>query len=160
MEGWSNFFMAETGAAAALIGLLFVAISINLPRILEHAHLPGRAAEALTMLVGALIICSLTLLPGQPRPALGAEILVIGLAVLLYPVFSRSWVVWNEEGAPMPSLLTRLALTFLPAAPLPLGGLALALGQPWGLYLVAVGVLMAFVSAVINCWVLLVEILR
>ncbi len=35
------------GASAALLGLLFVAISINLEQILKHRHLPGRAAGTL-----------------------------------------------------------------------------------------------------------------
>jgi hypothetical protein len=43
--GWDNFFVAEVGAAAALSGLLFVAVSINLTRILAIPHLPARAAE-------------------------------------------------------------------------------------------------------------------
>ena len=38
MEGWSEFFVGEVGAAAALAGLLVVAISINLERILARAR--------------------------------------------------------------------------------------------------------------------------
>jgi modulator of FtsH protease len=44
---WSDFFVAEVGAAAALSGLVVVAISINLKRILTVPVLPGRAAETL-----------------------------------------------------------------------------------------------------------------
>jgi hypothetical protein len=34
MTGWENFFIAEMGASAALVGLIFVGVSINLTRIL------------------------------------------------------------------------------------------------------------------------------
>ena len=41
---WAAFFAAVTGAAAALVGLLFVAVSINLDKILKGSALlpPGR----------------------------------------------------------------------------------------------------------------------
>jgi modulator of FtsH protease len=45
--GWDSSFVAEVGAPAALAGLLFVAVSINLTRILQFPQLPGRAAETL-----------------------------------------------------------------------------------------------------------------
>jgi hypothetical protein len=61
--GWANFFVAEVGASAALTGLLVVAISINLARILAIAQLPGRAAEGLIILVGAFVLSSVALIP-------------------------------------------------------------------------------------------------
>jgi hypothetical protein len=43
--GWENFFVAQVGAAAALSGLVFVAVSTSLPRIVANKHLRGRAPE-------------------------------------------------------------------------------------------------------------------
>lgn len=43
-EAWHDFFTAVTAAAAAVTGLLFVALSINLAAILKEPRLPGRAA--------------------------------------------------------------------------------------------------------------------
>jgi hypothetical protein len=78
---WANFFVAEVGASAALSGLVVVAISINLARILEIASLPGRAAEALVILVGVLVITSIGLVPGQPTAVFGAETFAVGLVM-------------------------------------------------------------------------------
>ncbi len=52
---WANFFVAEVGASAALTGLVVVAISINLAKILSYPSLPDRAAEAPFALVGVLV---------------------------------------------------------------------------------------------------------
>jgi hypothetical protein len=47
MSGWENFFIAEVGASAALTGLIFVGVSINLARILSFPKLPNRALQPL-----------------------------------------------------------------------------------------------------------------
>jgi hypothetical protein len=78
---WQGLFIAEAGASAALAGLLFVAISINLARILQGAGLPGRAGEAIVLLVAVLVISTLALVPGQSPTVLGAELLA-GVALL------------------------------------------------------------------------------
>ena len=81
IRDWANFFGAEAGAAASLTGLVIVAISINLSRILSFPQLPGRAIETLVMLVGVLLVSSVGLAPGQPKAALGMEIFAIGSAM-------------------------------------------------------------------------------
>jgi len=68
---WSD--LAVAGAGAALTGLLFVAVSINLTRILEFSYLPERAMETLSLLLGLHVVHLLMLTPGQPRALLGTE---------------------------------------------------------------------------------------
>jgi hypothetical protein len=79
MTGWENFFVGELGASAALTGLVFVGVSINLTKIMSSSSLINRALEALVALVTVLFISSLLLIPGQSFLAGGIEVLLIGL---------------------------------------------------------------------------------
>jgi NADPH:quinone reductase-like Zn-dependent oxidoreductase len=81
MSGWENFFIAEVGASAALLGLLFVGVSINLTRILSIPGLPNRAFLGLVILLTILVVSSLLLVPGQSLTLAGIEILIVGLIV-------------------------------------------------------------------------------
>ena len=46
-ERWHDFATSFAGAAGALLGLAFVAISFNLDAILRYKTLPGRAVDAI-----------------------------------------------------------------------------------------------------------------
>ena len=71
--------IAEAGASAALTGLVFVAVSINLEKVLRYPSLPGRARESITQLFSVLIISTLCLIPNQSMAALGWQLLLLGL---------------------------------------------------------------------------------
>ena len=47
VAAWRDFFTACAGASAALAGLIFVALSVNIGEILKFEHLPARAAAAI-----------------------------------------------------------------------------------------------------------------
>ena len=53
---WSDFFVASAGASAALTGLVFVAVSINVDRILQLSGVPERALATLLLLLGVLVV--------------------------------------------------------------------------------------------------------
>ena len=57
--------LAAAGASAALGGLLFVAVSINLNRIIAIRSQFGAALGAIVLLVAVLMVSTFALVPGQ-----------------------------------------------------------------------------------------------
>jgi hypothetical protein len=157
---WATFFTAITGAAAALAGLLFVAVSINLNNILKGpGMLPARAAETLAMLVFVVMGSALSLVP-QDIELLGAEILVI--AVPLMVVTLRNQLKFQRENPDSPRLwlVSRITASGLALFPGTIAGISLAADWGGGFYWLAATVLLGIAGAVYSAWVLLVEIVR
>jgi hypothetical protein len=155
---WHEFFVAAVGSSAALLGLLFVTISINLEQILKHRHLPGRAAGTLGLLLSVLVVGSFGLAPGQSDRTLGVEILATGAVVATQAIWVS--VGKRSEGDPLNWTLGNLPVLLFPALALVGGGCSLVAGSGGGLYWILAGTVLAFVAASLNAWVLLVEILR
>jgi modulator of FtsH protease len=161
MEGWTDFFVAEVGAAAALAGLLVVAISINIERILKFPSLPGRAWQTLVTIGVALVVASLALMPGQPLSLFGWEALVGGLVVAYTGVREAvRTVAMRKPGDPLGWIVMPLATVGYVCLPDIVGGWLLVAGSGSGLYWVAIGIILAFLATLQNGWVLLIEILR
>jgi hypothetical protein len=155
---WHEFFVAAVGSSAALLGLLFVTISINLEQILKHRHLPGRAAGTLGMLLSVLVVGTFGLAPGQSNRTLGVELLVTGALVATQAI----WVSVGKrgEGDPLSWTLGNLPTLLLPALAFFGGGCSLLAGSGGGLYWILAGTILTFAAASLNAWVFLVEILR
>lgn len=154
---WHDFFVAAVGASAALLGLLFVTMSINLEHILKYPHLPGRAASTLGTLLTVLVVCCFGLAPTQSSKAFGWEVVVVTLLATMQ-------ILWvsrhrNPEN-PVSWTLGSLPILLIPVAVLLGGGVSLLAGGGGGIYWILVGTALVFVGASINAWVLLVEILR
>jgi modulator of FtsH protease len=160
IAAWSGFATALVGAAAVLAGLVFLALSINIERILAIPGLPGRAGESVVFFLGVLVECALLLVPRQSATALGVELLVsAGLTVAVLNAIAIA-AVGKPTRQPRSWRAYRLARIQLAAAPVLLSGCSL-LGWPaGGLYWFAGGVLFAVIDATANAWVLLVEVVR
>ncbi|MEJ0041765.1 MAG: hypothetical protein WDM81_05945 [Rhizomicrobium sp.] len=161
MGDWTGFFAAEVGAAAALAGLVMVAISINLTRILADPVLPGRAVETLILPTGALVASSFALVPGQPPLAFAVEIALTGAVMWLLPVLLQLRVRrFQSRGAALQNFLPRIALAQASSLPMIVSGVLTYLGDDTALYWMVAGIVTSLIATVINAWVLLVEILR
>ena len=157
---WSDLFVASAGASAALLGLLFVAVSINLERILEYQGLPGRALEALMQLTCVLIVSLAGLVPGQSHVALGFELLLV-TAVIAAIILRQPIIVADETGRePVSWKVSRWTVRLAGLVPIGVAGISLVVEAGGGLYWLAAGIVLAIAAAIAGAWVLLVEILR
>jgi len=157
---WSNFFSAEVGASATLTGLLFVAVSINLSKIISIPHLASRVAKGLMTLVGVMFAASLCLVPGQPTSALGVELITLGAFIwVTVTMLQRASASGNPHISHL-QLVGQRILTQLSAIPLVVCGASLICAQGGGLFWLLGGVIASLTSALLDAWVLLIEIHR
>ena len=148
--------MAAEGAAT-LTGLIFVAVSINLARILEFSGLPERAAETIAQLMGVLIVALVALVPGQSAMLLGIELAVVGVVLWLF----QTWLQYlSLRGGDRKRPVISIVIAQVAAFPFIVAGISLAIGAIGGLYWLVPGMILMMAVAVSNAWVLLVEILR
>jgi len=158
---WANFFIAAAGASASLAGLVFVALSVNITRILQIPHLPARAGATIATLI-LILVCSMAVLIPQPLFVLGIEILLFGLCGWILKAWSAYRAITDGVKAKRPAseAVVETVLGQIQVLPFITGGVLLMAGYETGFYWVAGGVNAVFVFSVVNGWVLLVEILR
>ena len=151
---WADFANTVAGGAAALAGLLFVALSLNLAEVLKYPGVPARAAVTLGLTIAILLTAIFVATPGQDPRVLAVEIAVIGIfGALVAGLYQR-----EERSRARTMYLTLLPL--VPAVLLIVGAVSLWQQRGGGLYWVTASVTTGFVAASANAWVLLVEIKR
>ena len=79
---WRDFGVALVSASAALLGLVFVVVSIHLRAVVDDPVLRRRAEIMLGLLATTLAASAALVIPGQGREALGIELMPIALAYI------------------------------------------------------------------------------
>ncbi len=158
-DSWHDLFVASAGAAAALTGLIFVAVSINLSQILADRRLPIRAAETLSLLLGLLLLSVFMLVPGQGRIALGSEICGLGV-VMAAGLVTRRLRVPREADEPLTWSLAPRLVILGGTIPMIGAGISVLAGAGGGLYWLVPELILGYAGSIANAWILLVEIHR
>jgi hypothetical protein len=156
---WSNFLVAEVSASAALAGLIFVAVSINLSKIIEYPGVSGRAAEALALLMGVLIVATLGLAPNQSQTILGVEFLAVGMTLWVFTVNLHLRQLRRAK-QPWWWLASRFVLCQSTTLSFCIAGILLILGHDGGMNWLIPSCVFAFLTSTTSAWVLLIEIIR
>jgi hypothetical protein len=147
-------------AAAALTGLLFVALSINLRQIIANPGLIARAVEVLIVLSAALILSTLLLMPGQPTGAAAIEIIITAVAVSAVTARIQISTDRRALGISRLAFATRIIGAHTGSFLLVVGAISLLAQTGGGLYWVVPALLAMIVVSIIGAWIMLVEIVR
>jgi modulator of FtsH protease len=160
LEHWHDFFVASAGASAGLVGLVFVAISINLKQILERPGQAERAGETVIPLASVLLISLVALVPGLGIRTFGWELVVFGGLAWLVTTRIELKALKNRHYMRALHIWSRIVINQPANLLVVIGGLSLLMGFGGGLTWMAAGAIFSFAGALLNAWVLLIEILR
>jgi len=163
-DGWGEFGVAAAGATGALAGLLIVAISVNVKEILASRVTLRGAASTVASLVLSLVVALLLLVPQQPLVALGVEVLVVTASAGAVQLRSVSAALavrrTGADGVTGGVFGLIVALAVVQYLPFGVGAVLLIAELASGVFLVAAGVVIVVIAAMVGAWVLLVEVLR
>jgi hypothetical protein len=157
---WANFFVAAAGAAGALAGLVFVALSINLARILQTPGLAGRAGETILILAAALFGALLALVPARSLSWVGGAALVVWFPAWIVPLWIQVRDIVRNEYYRLNLAILRLVLHQTATVPFLVAAILLCNGHAIGMSWFAGALALSMAVALFNAWVLLVEIMR
>ncbi|HSS94637.1 MAG TPA: hypothetical protein VLR46_11695 [Candidatus Dormibacteraeota bacterium] len=156
-DQWHDFFLATAGAAAALTGLLFVAISLHIRFVATDPIYRSMARGSLVGLVMVLVL-SLVALIHQPSPWLGVELAVLGVAYLPLGGALQRTSMRSSRNASQRSTLVRVGVGYLLALIGVAGGLSVSFEVGPGLFIVAFIMIAILLWNLWDAWVLLMGV--
>lgn len=163
VERWHEFFLMSGTAAVTLAGLLFVALSLHLDRLVEesHEHLLALARVTLLSYTWALFASMFMLVPAvsqrQTAIMLGA-MAIVGLAWLTR--VTRAARHHDEAGVSRGLVRRRLLPPVISMILMLLTAIGLAMGIVEMLYMMVGALCMILGNAAGTSWDLLVQIAR
>jgi hypothetical protein len=167
VSAWHDFYVMAGGAAAALTGLVVVALSLHAKAIMSHPLYRDRAFAAIVALMTQVFLAAAVLVPSQSSLALGLEVGVVAVFWLArslwaipfirgnaarlrgrayeYRRSAKHWIVeWTAWIAWVMALIASAA--------------QLIAGSASGLYPLAAAMVLMFGSQVWSAWVLIAEV--
>ena len=157
---WGGFGTTAATAAATLTGLLFIAISINLKKILAYPPLPGRSAQTLMFFVFPLIFTLLLVVPAQAAAALGGELIATAVITWVSAQIVDHRAGRSEYEPVWSWLVTRAVPMGSSCACVLAAGISLLVQAGGGLYWLVPATILSIAAGLVNTWVLLIEIMR
>jgi hypothetical protein len=160
VEGWESFGVVVGAASGALIGLLFVAISVNATRIANHRALYVGATRTLVLFAIPLVAAILVVTPRQADRVLGAELMVLGIVAGAALILAGRGRVGIDPG-PESRLARTLDLTtptLSTSLLTEIAGVTLIVGGG-GLYWLVPAFILTLVGGMLTAWLLLVRLL-
>jgi hypothetical protein len=151
---WNNFFVLVGTGSAALTGLVFVALSINVKGIAKDATHRYRAINMLSGFTAVFIICSLALMGQQTYRTLGIEWLIVSVlaAAINTNGYIQGFRLSGSRYALSPVRVAGGSACYLGQI---IGSLILYFGAKAGLYIGAIAIVVNFCFLISGSWLLI-----
>ncbi len=154
---WKDFYVMVGGGAAALTGLIFVAMSIKPEIIIRNPTHKNRAINMLTSFSAIFMACSFALIGDQSLRALGFEWLVLWIVATV--IFIRGYVLAIRAGTSSIGLtVPRLAGGTICHLAEVTAAIFLILGHTAGFQIAAIAMIVLFAFLISGAWLLIIGI--
>ena len=154
LQAWQNLFLMVGTAAAALAGLILVAVSLHIQN-LQRSPISQRRAFNNLLGLGVIIIISALVLTPQSTSVLGIEVLVINAVWVCGPMsvffrFRRQFDIQNQARVLAGASVCLLGIV---------SGLCLLLGTNYsvfiGMYALGLSSMLCILFVILNAWAMM-----
>lgn len=163
MQAWATFYAVIAGAAATLMGLLFVAVSVTAGDDFIRPFSTSRALaeQAFQNYLAVLMIACIALFPDQNLAAIGGACLAVVVVKMLWALVRLAQAIRHGTGEmPLIATLRRHVISITGLGLLAWAAVPLSLGQRSTFHTLAAGVLVLLGSSATVSWQLLHYLLR
>jgi hypothetical protein len=160
MTEWNYFFATSAGASGGLIGLLFVAISVNHNKVVASGTLPARALISVLVLFNILTKALLFLVPNQKKFSLAIEITTSTLLILIAIEIMETIILKRIDKKLRRKQMISFTLAQIALLPFVICSVGILLNSQDAIYWLVPGIIFSFLKALADTWVLLIEVNR
>ncbi|HEY4964148.1 MAG TPA: hypothetical protein VIH90_05625 [Candidatus Saccharimonadales bacterium] len=154
---WIGFFQLVGTAAAALTGLVFVSMSLNLHVITQDATHRYRAIGTLAGLTAIFMICAFAIMGGQNHLAVGVEWLII--SVIALSVYIHGYIqAYKGPSSKLGLGFIRLAIGTICHLIAIAGAITLISGHIVGIYISAIAMILYIPFLISGAWLLMIGV--
>jgi hypothetical protein len=156
-EVWNSFFQLVGTGAAALTGLVFVSMSLNLDVVTLDVTHRYRAIGTLSGLTAVFLICAFAIMGGQNHLAVGAEWLI--LSCIAAAIYINGYLkALKGRGSSVGLGLKRLATGTTCYLVEILGAVILLSGHIIGIYVASAAMIFNISFMISGAWLLMVGV--
>ena len=158
-EQWNNFFVLVGTGSAALTGLVFVAMSINIKEVAKDATHRYRAINMLSGFTAAFVIGALALMGHQSYRTLGIEWLLVSLLAAMINTngYLQGFRLAGSRYALSPVRIGAGSACYLGQI---IGSLMLCASVGSGIYVAAISLIVNFGVLISGSWLLIIGTLQ
>jgi hypothetical protein len=161
VEGWHDFYHVIGDAGAALMGLLFVSLSLNVSVITRKTSIDLRAlaAQTFTNFLCLIMFAVIFLIPNQgPKglgiPMLGIDGIVLYVTLRHFLEIRQNWHrAWGRGGLALRFVIPTICFVMVLII-----AVTVLMGKTGGLYWFVPVVILLIFSASLNAWDLLLRL--